>query len=262
MDFRYEMDYHHFLFGVGLGAQYQYLCDGIAEFSDAFSRADKEGESFMYEYIYQPYDQQSSLINIELPITFGYNFATYGYFLVGAKVTLPLLSSYQVQTDMHTEGFYPWAVEAYQSSSENDFRGYGLFPTETYTQQQSYKEALRASANVEIGGVLPYNKKSKHRFRLGAFADFGFRVASFESKPLVDYSKVHSVPFITSQQQLADLIYFNPVQFSNKYSSLPYTIEVGIKLTWLVDVTISQEKCLLCEQNSRKHRANQRLYFK
>lgn len=260
LDFHYEVAYHHFLFDVGLGAQYQCLNDGIAEFSDVFTRADREGEYYDYAYNYKSYAQRSTMINVELPISLGYNFAIYGYFLVGAKMTFPVKASYSTQTDMATSGYYPWAVEAFNSSPTTNLVSYGIFPENHYSQQSGYKEPLRVSVNAEIGGLLPFENMGGHRLRLGAYVDFGFRTGSYQPLTVVDYSAVDKVPFITDQQQLASLIRFNSLPFTDKYSHLPYTLEVGLRLTWLVDVTIAKEKCLLCEQVKKQKRA-QRQYF-
>ena len=259
-DFRYEVDYHHFLFGIGLGAQYQCLNDGISEFKDVFERADNEGEMHKYAYNYKPYEQHSTMINVELPISLGYNFATYGYCLVGAKITLPLQSSFSVQTDMYTSGAYPWGVESFNSSKTTDLTQYGFFEQYHYSQKADYKEPLRFSVHAEIGGLLPFDNLGAHRLRIGAYVDLGFRTGSYEPVTLVDYTEVEKVPIITDQSMLADRLRFNSLVVSDKYSRLPKTLEVGLRLTWLVDVTINNEKCLLCEQHKKSHHA-QRKYF-
>lgn len=258
---RYEVDYHHVLFGLGIGAQYQVINDKQDVFADEFFRSDKEGEEYLYAYCYNTYVQRSSLINIELPISVGYNFATYGYFLVGLKLTLPIKASYTTQTDMFTTGFYPWAEETYRSSNTTNLTTYSLFPTERYEQTAAYKESFRTQFNFEIGGFLPIDRSDYNRLRLGVYADLGLRMGTYQPTTLVDYSQVHKVPFITTQQQLADLIRFNPLLNSDKYTRLPKTLEVGIRLTWLIDVTISKEKCLLCEQ-TKKNKSIQRQYFR
>lgn len=260
LDFRYEIDYHHVLFGIGLGAQYQGLQDKQEPFSDEFPRADKEGDPFIYAYKYETYIQRSTMFNVELPISVGYNFATYGFFLVGAKLTFPVKATYSMQTEMLTTGFYPWAVEEYQTSENMILADFGFFPKELYEQTSAYKEPVRASVNFEIGGLLPIDGRRSNRLRIGLYTDLGFRVGSVQPTSLVDYTKLNKIPLITSQQQVADLIYFNPLLISDKYSRLPSTLEVGIRVTWLIDVTIKDKKCLLCEQ-TRKSQSVQRKYF-
>lgn len=260
LDFRYEIDYHHVLIGIGLGAQYQGLQDKQEPFSDEFSRADKEGDPLIYAYQYETYTQRSTMLNVELPISVGYNFSKYGYFLAGAKLTIPVKATYSTQTEMLTTGFYPWATEVYQSSENMNLSNYGFFPKNLYEQTSDYKEQLRASVNVEIGGFLPIDDQNKNRLRIGLYADLGFRVGTFQPTSLVDYTELHKIPHITSQKQLADLIRFNPLLTSDKYSHLPGTLEVGIRITWLIDATIKNEKCLLCEQ-TRKSKGVQRKYF-
>lgn len=261
MDFRYEVDYHHVLLGIGIGAQYQGLMDKQEPFSDEFPHADKMNEVFQYAYQYQTYTQRSTMINVELPISVGYNFSKYGYFLAGAKLTIPVKATYSTQTEMLTTGFYPWATEVYQSSENMDLSNYGFFPKNLYEQTSDYKEQLRASVNVEVGGFLPIDDKNQNRLRIGLYADLGFRVGTLQPTSLVDYTELHKIPHITSQKQVADLIRFNPLLTSDKYSRLPGTLEVGIRVTWLIDATIKNEKCLLCEQ-TRKSQSVQRKYFK
>lgn len=261
LDFRYEMDYHHFLIGIGAGAQYQSLNDCQAVFADEFSRADKEGEMYLYSYNYETYAQRASLINVELPLSLGYNFATYGYFLVGLKLTIPVKASYSTQTEMFTSGFYPWAEETFVSNRLTDLTSYSLFQREIYKQPTAaYKESARANIDFEIGGFLPIDRDDNNRLRIGAYADLGLRVGSSPLLPLVDYTEAEKVPFITTQEQLAECIHFNALLDSNKYTSLPKTLEVGIRLTWLIDVTISTEKCLLCEQMKKQRKDSRRIY--
>ncbi len=257
---RYEIDYHHVLIGLGVGAQYQGLNDRQDAFADEFSRADKEGEEYLYSYNYETYHQRSSLLNVEVPLSLGYNFATYGYFLVGVKVTIPVKASYSVQTDMFTSGFYPWAEETFVSSQYTNLTSYSLFPRATYEQKgTAYTERARANVDLEIGAFFPL-KNDRHRLRFGCYVEGGWRVGEVKSAELVDYTQVASVPFITNQSQLAERIRFNALLASNKYTSLPKTLEVGLRLTWLVDVTISKEKCLLCEQIKKQKRNSHRIY--
>ena len=226
----YEMSIKKAIIGIGLEAQYQYTHEYWSDFSDIFDRVDKNGEPVKYEYVYSSWNNYSHNIRLTIPVYAGYQVGDYFYFLLGAKLSVPLYSTYKGEADMFTQGTYNWSIEPVRTTEGNDFTSFGYYPQESFTTKAKYPENLWVAVSGELGSYLPLKEEIKKvKMRLGVYLDYGFRVGKLANKPLVDYQ---------------DPIVLNNVLNTDRLKGLPNNLEVGVRFTVLFDIHTTPKHCM------------------
>lgn len=226
----YEMRVKNFTIGIGAEAQYQYTHDYWSDFSDIFDRVDKNGESVKYEYVYSSWNNYSHDWRLTCPIYVGYQAGDYFYALLGAKVSIPMSSTYKAQADMFTQGTYDWSIEPVQTTEGNDFTAFGYYPQKNFSTKDRYQECLWAAASVELGSYIPLKEEIKKvRMRMGLYVDYAWRLGKNETKPLVQYSEP---------------IVLNNVLNTDRLKSNPNNVEVGVRFTVLFDIHTTIKHCM------------------
>lgn len=245
--FRYEVRYRKWSFGIGLDGDYQYLTDTIPTLSDVFQRTDRNGEPVTYEYVYESYRQHNHVAILSIPIYFGRDLGDWAYLHAGGRVSLPLWSRYDVESEMYTQGTYPWGIEPVRSEGGNDFSDMGYYPLQPVTYRSTYKDYLRAGAYIEAGGYLPLpgdeNEAGKIRLRLGLYGSVNWKIGVSSRQAVTDYSSVDADPQTQSIDNFKETMRYNALSTTHTYAALPLNLEVGIRMTCLFDVTPRHKLC-------------------
>ena len=272
---QYEINYASWIFGLGVEVQYQYLRDKVVTpFSDEEGRSYTVVESpwpvfqdsVRYTYQYADYMEMGHNGSAAFSLYIGKEFMETVYFLVGAKLTLPISTAYNVRASLSTRARYEEGIESIEISEENGFtveqvHAYGIFDEQTYSYKSTYKDHIRIAPFVEIGYNVPV-PFLKTRMRIGLYGAYGFRFGNTLGNRLADYSMVekgwgvageqyttdsdNGMVSITGQQSadmLQNTLRWNPLIQSVKYTSLPHNLEIGAKLTFLFDVTQRKKLC-------------------
>lgn len=244
--FAYELQKQRFIFGLGAQLQYQYTQDQSKSFIDEFDRVDKTGESVSYGYVYNHLSTKAHDLRITLPVYIGYADPSGFYALLGAKLSYSLMARGQTQADMYTQGVYAWSIEPLRSIGLNDLSSLGYYPEAQYTNKSSYTEKLWAAASLELGSFIPLsedNKNKKVRMRVGVYADYAIRIGNMGTLAVVDYSKINTNPQTQSQADLQQNLVINHILNSDRIGSICHNLEVGIRLTWLLNVNMDRTSC-------------------
>lgn len=240
--FLYELHRGQFLFGLGVGAQYQYTGEKLAEYIDVFDRVDRSGEPVQYGYVYSSLRGQEHDLRLTVPVYFGLEWGSVGYTLLGAKVSYSFLSKYSTAADLLTQGTYAWGIEPIRSEGVNDCTPLGYYPLQAYSSKGSYEERLWVAFSLEAGAYLPLNI-NKVRMRLGAYAEYAFRIGAMPALALADYSRVNDNPQTQTMDDLQQNLLLNPVLNSSLMAKQLHNLEVGIRWTVLFDVTHNTPPC-------------------
>lgn len=243
----YEWQKNKWMLGFGVQADYQYLRDSLANFTDAFARQDRVGTDVLYRYNYLSYKETDDVLMVSVPVYFGRRFADFMYFTLGASFMLPLRTRMSVSTQLYTDGVYDFGVGSANSIGSEDFSTYGYYPLDTYKAQQSYTEAMRVSADVELGAYIPLGRqKNDVMLRAGIYGRYGVRLGTYSKTSVADYSEVNADPQSLSQADLQQHLSFHSIQTSAE--KWGHNIEVGVRLTLLIDVTAEKHHCM-CNDN-------------
>ncbi|MCQ2347668.1 MAG: hypothetical protein MJZ65_00595 [Paludibacteraceae bacterium] len=240
--FLYEMHKGSFLFGLGVGAQYQFTGEKLDTYTESFARVDRSGEPVQYEYVYSPLNGREHDVRITVPVYFGLEWGSVGYTILGAKASYSLVSSSRTTADLLTQGVYAWGIEPIRTEGVNDCTPLGYYPKQGYASDDTYEECLWVALSLEAGAYLPINI-NKVRMRIGAYAEYAFRIGSLPSLPIADYSKVDVSPYTQNMVDLQQNLLLNPVLNSSLISDRLHNMEVGIRWTVLFDVTHHTPPC-------------------
>jgi len=238
----YELQYGNFMFGVGLEANYQLQRDQMATYLEEYDRRDRTAEAVKYGYYHQNYWQNDQTIRLAVPVYIGGR-GEYFYALVGASVNLPVWNSYQVNTQMLTQGTYAWSIEPVRTQGINDFTSYGYYANANYQYKANYKDKLSIHARAEIGSFIPLEEITKIQLRVGAYCSYGFRMGTTNDQNLLNLSKVDLNVYSQNEANLKANIAWHALNTSNLYHQLPHNLEVGVKLTVLMNVDVTTAPC-------------------
>ena len=244
----YELHHHGFIFSLGLKAQYQYTCNTLDQYVDAFDRMDRNGQAVQYQYVYSGWKENNSDIRLTVPVQFGYEYEQYFYGLLGAQFSLSMSDMRATTATMHTQGLYAWSIEPILTSAVNDFTSFGFYPEAQYASAGSVSERQWVSVSLELGSYIPLSTR-RVRLRAGLYADYAFRLGKKENRSLCDYSKVDANPRTQNQPDLQANLYQQSIFDSNLIKSSVGNMEIGVRFTALIDVTITTKRCMCANDN-------------
>lgn len=241
----YELQKQRFIFGLGAQFQYQFTQDQLKSFIDEFNRVDKNGEPVSYGYVHNNMSTHAHDLRITLPLYIGYADPSGFYALLGAKLSYSLMAKAHSQSDMYTQGMYVWSIEPLRSIGVNDLSSLGYYPESRYTNNDSYTEKLWATASLELGSFIPLAKdiSNKVRMRVGVYADYAIRIGKMGTLNAVDYSKINTDPQTQSLADLKQNLVINHILNSNRIGSTCHNLEVGVRLTLLLNVNTYHSHC-------------------
>lgn len=240
----YEFHHRSWLWGIGLGLAFDNVNDTVATFTDSFLRNDIDGEMVDYQYVYTSYRERQRMMNVTIPIYVGVNI-NHIYAILGARIDIPMETRYDVDATMYTQGVYPWSITPVASKGINDFSSLGFYREQPYTYSNEYEGYMHITPFAEVG--YEFLTTSKINMRAGAYVAYAIPVIKSEKVALADYSAVNTNPHTQTLENLKEKISWNPLALSDKYTSLPYKLEVGVKLSVQFNVTVRGGKCM-CEE--------------
>jgi len=241
----YEMQKSRLSVSVGLQAQYQYTRDTIAPFTNSFAREDIMGD-VNYQYVYSNWLDKQTDIRMAIPVRVGYQFNDYVYILVGADLSFSIHSNYTASADMFTQGLHAWDSKPIRTDDLTDFSAnLGYYKSAEYSTSAQYKENIWIAPAIECGSYIPLKSK-KSKLRAGAYLNYGIRLGKRQNLDVVDYSAIDmsANPNSQSQSFLQSNIVLNNAQSTNLMASLPANLEVGLRITYLINVTAEKKICM------------------
>lgn len=253
---QYEVAYRGWFFGIGVSGRFHSLCDSVRNFTDSHSVSeDKNGDTQTvraYEYVYSNMHTQDRIGMIAIPIYIGYDLGPWAYLKAGATLSIPLYANYQAHAEMFTQGIYNWGWGPYpilsSKNEDTDFEeSLNYYYSDTYLSAQNYKDLLRVGVDGEIGAYILPDKTGvpsmKTRVRLGIYVSADFRIGQVTRIGIVDYTSVNEDPYTRTKAQLHDQLLFSPITHTDLYQKMPPTLEVGVRLTCLFNVSRKQKIC-------------------
>ena len=240
----YEMSYRTWFWGFGLEASWQQINDRLDHFIDMQQRVDIDGEQFSYQYVYTDYLERAKTFDISIPIYLGKSFNRV-YTMVGFRFDIPVKARYDVTNSMYTQGVYPWSITPVVTTPGNDFSSLGFYAEQQYKYAKQYDKELHLTPFVEVGYEVL--RSAKVNIRTGAYAAFAIPISNKTRMVLSDYSSINTNPFTQNVQNMQQNIRWNPLAYSDKYLATPSQLEVGVKLSFLFNVTAHPGKCMCME---------------
>ena len=242
----YELQLNRMLlFSIGLQVQYQYTRDTVAPFMDSFYRRDIMG-NVEYQYLYSKWGDQNRDLRLTIPVRIGCQVNDYLYILAGADVSFAVLTSHSSSAEMFTQGLHAWDSRPMRTDDKHDFTAnLGYYTPFDVATTAPYKEALWIAPSLEIGSYIPVPGK-KSRLRAGVYVNYGFRLGQLSENTIVDYSAINmrANPNTQPPEYIQENAVLNTVMNSDVVAALPNNLEAGIRVTYLLDVTMRKTHCM------------------
>ena len=237
----YEMSYRTWFWGFGLEASWQQINDRLDHFIDMQQRVDIDGEQLSYQYVYTDYRERAKTFDISIPIYLGKSFNRV-YTMVGFRFDIPVKARYDVTNSMYTQGVYPWSITPVVTTPNNDFSSLGFYSEQQYQYTKNYEKGLHITPFMEVGYEVFH--ADRVQMRAGAYAALAIPLLNVNRVALSDYSSIDTNPSTQNVENLQKNIGWNPLAHSDKYLTTPTQLEVGIKLSFLFNVTTQSGKCM------------------
>ena len=221
----YELAKDWFIFGLGVGFDYNYTRQHIDSFAHLFDRLDREQDPITYAYRYSDYNDEQQRMLVTVPLYLGAAIGDYFYLLAGAKAALPLQAKHTTGTVLSTDGTYQRFIHTIE-----DAPTYGYYAPDQYASTRTYADARWYLAPMlEMGANFTLNRRVA--MRLGVFADYYFPFGATHNLPLVDYSAVDSNPMTQNKHNLQENILFNATTNANYCTKAANYWTVGLRWT-------------------------------
>ena len=241
----YEMQKNRIMVSIGVEAQFQYTRDSLDAFVNEFKRTDIMG-AVNYQYIYSNWFDKQTDLRVAIPLRVGYQPNDYLYFMAGADVSIALMAQHTTTATMYTQGVHAWDSKPMQTDDLTDFSAnLGYYKSSEYSTTAPYTENIWVAPALEIGSYIPLKSK-KSKLRVGAYANYGIRIGKHPNSELVDYSAIDmsANPNSQSQSFLQNNLVLNSALNSNRWSSMPGNLEVGLRITYLLELTTHKKICM------------------
>lgn len=244
----YELRKNRFFFGFGVQADFELTRQQLGKFVESEKRLDFEGDPHTYSYRYTYYTDAQRNLQVGVPVHFGMYFGDYVYGMIGAKFVMSLWNDHTTLARFSTDGTYPRFAEPITNMPK-----YGFYPEDTYFYQGEAVQKMKVGPTLEVGVKLPvYSPSRRFGLRLGLYAEYLFPLGFVNSSKLVDYSRVSKIPTNLSLADLHENIVFNSFLNSQYQTRAAQNMAVGIKLTFLFNVT-SVPKLCNCDRDTGIH---------
>lgn len=247
----YEVRKKNFFFGVLGHAHFTYTGQTIPMFSDGYTCLDINHDLMDYRYNYENYSERQQTMLVGGGIRLGYFLHPNIYMALGAKVEYPLMNNYKTTFDLSTGCTWHFAQDPVASLPGMTDPDYGLYSTEEYQSEGSYmlNNHLMVAPTLEIGGQF----RVYHRFlmRVAGYMEYAIPVMGAEcSLPAIDYSRVNRDPYCRSREALWSSLRVNSLINNSGLDRVYNRLSVGVKLSFVLDVTTHKDKCITCEDDS------------
>lgn len=158
----YGLRHNHLVLRVGLGVEYDYLQDAVADYELTEPAVDSEDVSYTKHSVYTDGVTQLHRLEAQVPVLIGAEWE-YVYFLIGATPALSLLEQRKAKGLVTISGEYDMFYDWFENMPNHN---YGPFPYVS-EPQRTMPMAFSLYASAEVG--VPIGKL----IRVGAFADYG-----------------------------------------------------------------------------------------
>lgn len=238
----YELRQQNFVFGLGIGGDYDLHRQSIDSLKDNYERRDREADAITYTYAYRDYKDLQQLVNLSIPIYFG-GYLTEGlYLLAGVKFGIHMWNTHRVETELETYGTYHEFIHTIHHS---DF--YGYYNEAHYSYRSAFPApSMKVSPMVEIGYKIPLQTKSKRvEMRVAGYAEYGIPLSQQNGLRMTDISRTDINPVTQNQANLRENIILNaPVATEWQKDGKSCNLQVGVRFTCLFNVTPQKKFCM------------------
>ncbi len=235
----YELRKKSFFFGLGVQADFDLTRQQLGTFVESEWRRDFENDPHVYSYRYTDFADVQRNLQLGVPVYFGMYFNPYIYGTVGAKFDLCLWGNHTTTTLLSTDGTYPRYDEPITNSPR-----YGFYTTDIYSYTGEAKQPMKVGPTLEIGAKIPlYTRTRRIGLRIGLYAEYLFPLEFSNQTSLVDYSRVDANPATLNKTDLQTNIVFGPAIGSPYQLRAAQNLELGIKVTLLINCTAEHKIC-------------------
>lgn len=273
LEVAYELRAHNFFIGLTGNAHYTVTGQSLGDFMDEYRCLDVDGTPYDYKYNYNDYFEYQQTFWAGGGLRLGYYISPQWYAAVGVKAEYPLWNSYRTKTKLFTSGYWPFAFGGITSEEGEYNPYYGLFSTEPFEASGQYmtkKKHMIVSPCVEVGTKIKLAGRSS--LRLAAYAEYGIPVKPEYDGLIVNYENVHQVPLPDGHPDLkhapAASTTLLPPAYWQERDQLWNTLQlgsvldfagqtraynrlcVGVKVVFVLDVTVRVEHCTTCDDDS------------
>lgn len=221
----YELSKDWFVFGLGVGVDYDYTRQRIDSMTDLFDRLDREGDAITYAYRYSDYTDSQQRLLVSIPVYIGAHIGEYMYLLVGAEATLPITANHKTQTMMQTSGTYKRFIHTIENAPT-----YGYYAQAEYSKKGAYQDSRCYIAPMaEIGANFRLNRTVS--MRVGVYATYHFPLGEWNRTMLVDYSHIDINPQTQTEANLRENIVFHAIPTAANDKKRSEYWAIGLKWT-------------------------------
>lgn len=205
----YRLKYQHFIFDVGVGANYGYKVNDVADRFDAYERKDSDGDTFLGEDAWRERGFYYNNIALTVPLLFGGEWNRF-YFLLGAKL------DFNLQTNVKEKGLYTligW-YDYYLDPFEN-------MPNHGFVTDEPYQTPTLKMPNT---------------YQVAACLEFGYRLTGSQT-----------VYAVMTRQPAVDVYLGAFVEYGVLHNTVFTPLTVGVKATMTVEVK-PKLGCVMCKE--------------
>jgi len=244
----YELRQRNFVFGIGVGGDYDLHRQSIDSLKDNYERRDREADAITYTYAYRDYKDLQQAVSLSIPVYVGGYLTEELYLLAGVKVGIHMWNTHRVDTEMETYGTYH---EFIHTIHHTDYFGY--YNEAHYTYSASFPSpALKVTPMLEIGYKIPVQTKSKRvEMRVGGYAEYGIPLSQQNELRMTDISRTDVNPVTQSQANLRENIILNAsVATDWQQGGKSCNLQVGVRFTCLFNVTPPKKFCMCAPERT------------
>ena len=238
----YELRQRNFVFGIGVGGDYDLTRQRIDSFADIYRRMDRESDPIDYVYEYTDYRDLQQSVSLSVPIYFGGYLTDELYLLAGVKFGMHLWNTHTVNTELETYGNYIQFIHTIHSDEY-----FGYYNRSHYAYTSAYPApSIKVTPMLEVGYKIPMDPKQKRiEMRVGGYVEYGIPLSTANNLPLVDISRTDINPNTQNQQNLKENIILNPAVASDwQDKGKSANLQVGVRFTCLFNVTPPKKFCM------------------
>ena len=238
----YELRQRNFLFGIGVGGDYDLHRQRIDSFTDVYSRLDREQDPIYYIYSYRDYKDLQQAVNVSVPIYIGGYLTEELYLLAGVKLGIHVWNTHTVHTELETYGTYQQFIHTIHGAEY-----FGYYNESHYTYSGAYPApAFKVTPMLEVGYKIPLDIKNKRiEMRVGGYVEYGIPLSKQNELRMADISRTDVNPSTQNQLNLRDNIILNaPVATDWQKGGNSCNLQVGVRFTCLFNVTPPKKFCM------------------
>lgn len=245
----YDLQYKHFIFDVGVGANYGMTAYSVTANQNQTLYNQKDMQEDVFDYVYQVRDRKDQYTNlmVQVPLMLGGQWGRF-YCMAGVKAGMSLLTNSHTRANLTTYGDY---------LKFDDFRNmpeYQFFEALPINKTIRTNFAFNLDVSAEIGARLGYIQTMRGydirttniQYRLAVFFDYGvldIHKADFQESLTVPGAYDAAAAYGTTT--MIDDLTTNDVMSTTNFAKSVNNLLVGVKFTVLFELP-KPKNCVIC----------------